>query len=91
MVLFGQASGPVDPVDPQILNAKGSLFLTRPSLGSYTATRQELLARALDLFHWIEAGQLSVRIDQSFPLSDAAQAHRYMEARETKGKVLLVP
>lgn len=91
MVLFGQASGPVAPVDPQILNQKGSLFLTRPSLGAYILDRAELLARTDDLFRWIADGALDVRIDQTFSLADAPDAHRYMEARQTKGKVVLVP
>lgn len=91
MVLYGQASGPVEPFNPQILNQKGSLFLTRPSLGHYLLTRQELLRRANDLFAWIASGELKVRIDQTFPLSAAAAAHLYMEGRSTKGKVLLIP
>lgn len=91
MVLFGQASGQVPPLDPQVLNQKGSLFLTRPSLGAYVATREELLGRANDLFGWIAAGKLDVRIDQRYPLSEAAAAHTYLEGRQTKGKVLLVP
>ena len=91
MVLCGQASGPVDPINPQILNQRGSLYLTRPTLGPYIATRVELLQRADDLFSWITAGKLHVQIDKSFPLADAAEAHRYMEARMTKGKVLLIP
>jgi NADPH:quinone reductase len=91
MVLFGQASGRVEPVDPQILNQKGSLFLTRPSMGHYLSTRTELLERAGDLFDWISAGKLKVRIDRSFPLSEAARAHTYLEERATKGKVLLIP
>jgi len=91
MVLFGQASGPVGSFDPQILNAKGSLFLSRPSLGHYIADRAELLQRTGDLFGWIEAGELDVRIDRTYPLADAAEAHRYIEARRTKGKVLLIP
>jgi NADPH:quinone reductase len=91
LVLFGQASGRVEPIDPQILNQKGSLYLTRPTLGAYTLTREELLGRANDLFTWIKAGKLQVRIDQSFPLTEAAEAHRYLEGRQTKGKVLLVP
>ena len=91
MVLYGQASGAVPPVDPQILNQKGSLFLTRPSLGAYVATRDELLARCEEVFAWMLAGELEVRIDRTFPLTDAADAHRYMEARQTKGKVLLIP
>jgi NADPH2:quinone reductase len=91
MVLYGQSSGAVPPTDPQTLNAKGSLFLTRPTLIHYTADRAELLQRAHDLFQWIVAGELQVRIDQVFPLTQVAEAHRYMEARKSKGKVLLVP
>ena len=91
MVLFGQSSGAVAPFDPQLLNTKGSLFLTRPSLGHYIADRKELLWRAGDLFAWIAAGELNVRIDQTFPLAEAAEAHRSMEGRKTKGKVLLIP
>jgi NADPH2:quinone reductase len=91
MVLYGQSSGPVPPFDPQILNAKGSLFLTRPTLGHYVATREELLQRTNDLFGWIAAGQLDVRIDKTFSLAQAADAHRYLEDRQTKGKVLLIP
>jgi NADPH2:quinone reductase len=90
-VLCGQASGPVDPINPQILNQRGSLYLTRPTLGSYIATRAELLQRANDLFDWIIAKKLDVHIDKTFPLAQAAEAHRYMEARMTKGKVLLIP
>ena len=91
LVLFGQSSGPVPPVDPQVLNAKGSLYLTRPTLTHYTASRDELLTRAQDLFAWMEAGKLQVRIDRTYPLADAAAAHRALEGRETKGKVLLLP
>jgi NADPH2:quinone reductase len=91
MVLYGQASGQVEPIDPQLLSQKGSLFLTRPTLGSYTLTRAELLGRAGDLFQWMAAGKLNVRVDRTFKLSEAADAHRYMEGRGTKGKVLLVP
>ncbi|HEX8362923.1 MAG TPA: quinone oxidoreductase, partial [Longimicrobium sp.] len=89
MVLFGQSSGAVDPVDPQLLNQKGSLFLTRPTLGHYTATREELLGRAGDLFRWIARGELDVRIGAEFPLAEAAEAHRALEGRRTTGKVLL--
>jgi NADPH:quinone reductase len=89
--LCGQASGAVEPFDPQILNQRGSLYLTRPSLAPYIATRDELLGRAEEIFGWIKAGKLNVTIDQTFPLSQAADAHRYMEARKTKGKVLLIP
>ena len=91
MVLFGQASGQVEPLNPQILNQKGSIYLTRPSLGAYIATRDELNWRATDLFTWMATGKLEVRIDQSFPLSEAAAAHMYLEGRNTKGKVLLIP
>lgn len=90
MVLFGQAGGPVEPIDPQVLNHKGSLFLTRPSLTHYVMTREELEQRAGDLFRWMESGELVVRIDREFPLSEAAAAHRYIEGRKTKGKLLLV-
>ena len=91
LVLFGQSSGPVPPVDPQVLNTKGSLYLTRPTLTHYTASSSELLTRAGDLFAWLEAGKLQVRIDRTYPLADAAAAHRALEGRETKGKVLLLP
>lgn len=91
LVLFGQSSGPVPPLDPQVLNQKGSLFLTRPSIGHYVATREELLRRAGELFGWIADGALQVRIDREVPLRDAAAAHRALESRETTGKILLVP
>jgi NADPH2:quinone reductase len=91
MVLFGQASGPVPPVDPQRLNTGGSLYLTRPSLGHYIADRAELLQRASDVFQWVRDGELDVRIGETHPLSDAALAHERLEARATTGKVLLVP
>lgn len=91
LVLYGQSSGAVGPLDPQILNRYGSLFLTRPSLGHYIATREELLWRAGDLFAWLAAGRLEVRIDRTFVLAEAAEAHRYLEGRQTKGKVLLLP
>lgn len=91
LVLYGQASGPVEPLDPQVLSRKGSLFLTRPTLADHVADREELLGRAADLFEWIQSGALKVRVDRRFPLAEAAEAHRYMEARKTKGKVLLVP
>jgi NADPH2:quinone reductase len=91
MALYGQSSGQVEPIDPQLLSQKGSLFLTRPTLGSYTLTRAELLGRAGDLFQWMAAGKLNVRVDRTFKLSEAADAHRYMEGRGTKGKVLLTP
>lgn len=91
MVLFGQSSGPVPPVDPMVLNRKGSLFLTRPNLAHYLATPEELAARAGDLLGWIAAGQLRVHIDRAFPLAQAAEAHRALEGRGTAGKVLIEP
>ena len=91
LVLFGQSSGAVAPFDPQILNAKGSLFLTRPTMFAYVATRDELLWRARDLFDAIGAGRLDVRIDRRVPLRETAEAHRALENRETAGKVLLIP
>jgi NADPH2:quinone reductase len=91
MVLYGQASGPVPPLNPQVLSAKGSVFLTRPTLAHHMRDRAELLKRAGDLFTWITAGELHVRIDKTFPLKEAAEAHRYLEGRKTKGKVLLIP
>ena len=90
MVLFGQSSGPVPPFDPQILNRKGSLFLTRPKLDDHVHVREELEARAKDLFSWIERGELSVRVGAEFPLDRAADAHRALEERKTTGKVVLV-
>jgi len=91
MVLYGQASGPVPPMDPQTLNAKGSLYLTRPFLQHYTADRAELLARVNEIFNWIAIGELKLRIDKTFSLAEAPEAHRYLEGRNTKGKVLLLP
>jgi NADPH2:quinone reductase len=91
MALYGQSSGPVDPVDPQVLNHKGSLFLTRPSLTHYTLTRAELLERAGEVLGWVADGSLTVRIHREFPLEQAAEAHRELEGRRTTGKVLLVP
>jgi NADPH:quinone reductase len=91
MALYGQASGAVEPLDPQELNRHGSIFLTRPSLGHYTADRSELEWRATDLFGWMTSGDLDVRVDRTFGLDQAADAHRYLEGRNTKGKVLLVP
>ena len=91
LALFGQSSGPVPPFDPGILAAKGSLFLTRPSLHHYTLDRAELIQRATDLFAWTAAGKLKLRIDKTFPLREAAEAQRQMEGRKTTGKVLLIP
>ena len=89
MVLFGQSSGPVDPIDPQLLNQKGSLFLTRPTLRHYTATHEELLWRSGELFDLMRQGDLDVRVSAEFPLSAAADAHRALEGRKTAGKILL--
>ncbi len=91
MVLFGQSSGPVVSLDPQILNAKGSVFLTRPTLVHHIATREELLRRAGDVLGWARSGELKLRIGATFPLAEAAQAHRELEGRRTTGKVLLIP
>jgi NADPH:quinone reductase len=91
MVLFGASSGPVPPFDIQTLNRKGGLFLTRPSLWQYTATREELLWRAESVLSWIGNNTLEVRIGGTYSLSDAAQAHRDLEGRKTTGKLLLIP
>ncbi|MGH7617383.1 MAG: quinone oxidoreductase family protein [Gemmatimonadaceae bacterium] len=91
LALFGQSSGPVPPFDPQILNRKGSLFLTRPTLHHYVATRAELLERATELLGWVAHGALDVRVGAEFPLAKAADAHRALSARETTGKVVLIP
>jgi NADPH2:quinone reductase len=91
LALFGQSSGPVPPFDPAILNAKGSLFLTRPGLVHHLLTREELLWRAGDVLGWTASGKLKPRIDRAYPLADAAAAHRDLEARRTAGKLLLIP
>jgi NADPH2:quinone reductase len=91
LVLFGGASGPVPPFDPIILSQKGSLFLTRPSLTHYIATREELEQRAGDIFHWISEGKLKLRIEHVYKLEQAQQAHRDLEGRKTTGKLLLIP
>ena len=91
LVLFGQSSGPVDPVDPQTLNTKGSLFLTRPSLFHHIASPEALLERAEAVLKWASSGDLKVHVSEIFPLSEASQAHRALEGRKTTGKVLLVP
>ena len=90
LVLFGQSSGSVSPVDPQVLNARGSLFLTRPNLAHYLLTREELLWRAGDVLAAVERGTLDLRIDHTYPLSSAADAHRDLESRRSTGKLLLV-
>ncbi len=91
MVLYGQSSGPIPPFDPAILNGKGSLFLTRPSLFHYIADRASLEYRAGDLLGWAASGQLKFRMEHTFSLADVAEAHRSLEGRKTTGKVLLVP
>jgi NADPH:quinone reductase len=90
MVLYGQASGPVPPVDPRTLG-NGSLYLTRPGLADYTATREELEQRAGDVLGWVKSGELKLRVEHVFPLSEAAEAHRQLESRATTGKLLLIP
>ncbi len=90
LVLFGQSSGPVGPIDPQILAGGGSLFLTRPSLAHYAASREELVERAGEVFGWLANRQLKVRIDRRFPLREASEAHRALESRQTTGKLVLV-
>ena len=91
MVLFGQSSGPVPPFDLGTLAAKGSLFLTRPTLLHYAMDRTELLQRTGDLFSWTASGKLKLRVDSTFPLAEAAEAHRQLAGRKSAGKLLLVP
>ena len=91
MVLFGASSGQVPPVDPQVLNQQGSLFVTRPKLADHTATREELLWRAESLFSWIGQNNLDVRIGGTYQLSEAEDAHRDLEGRKTTGKLILLP
>jgi NADPH2:quinone reductase len=91
LVLYGGASGAVPPFDLIQLSARGSLYVTRPTLKDYTATREELVQRAGDVLRWVAAGTLKLRLEHSYPLADAAQAHRDLEARKTTGKVLLIP
>ena len=90
MVLYGQASGVVPPQDPRILG-NGSLFLTRPGLGDYTVTQDELRARAGDVLSWVKSGELKLRVEHVFALSEAAEAHRQLASRATTGKLLLIP
>ncbi|GAB2754372.1 quinone oxidoreductase [Salinifilum aidingensis] len=91
LALFGAASGPVPPVDPQRLNSGGSLFLTRPSLAHHILTRAELDWRAGDLWSWLEEGRVRPRIGHGYPLAEAAQAHRDLEGRRTSGQLLIRP
>ena len=87
LALFGQSSGPVPPIDPQMLNRKGSLFLTRPTLNDYVATRAELVERGNELLDWVKSGELYVRIGAEFQLDQAAEAQRALAGRQTTGKV----
>ncbi len=91
LVSFGQASGPVEPFDPGLLAAKGSLFLTRPTLMGYTAKREDMLASAEDLFEVVQSGAVKIEVRQTYPLCEAAQAHRDLEARKTTGSTVLIP
>lgn len=91
LALYGQASGPVGPFDLGVLGAKGSLFITRPSLFAYTATREELIQRATETLGWVRDGKLKLRMEFDFALKDAPEAHRALEGRKTTGKVLLIP
>ncbi len=91
MVLYGQSSGPIGSFDPQVLSQKGSLFLTRPTIAHYIATRAELVTRAGEVLSWLKSGTLKLRIEHEFSLAEAAEAHRALEARKTTGKVLLIP
>ena len=91
LALFGQSSGSVPPFDAALLAQKGSLYLTRPSLANYVLTREELLWRATDVLNWITTGELKLRIERTFPISEAAEAHRQLEGRATTGKILLLP
>lgn len=91
MALFGNASGPVTTIDPNILAGKGSLFLTRPSLPNYVATREELTKRARDLFRVVAGGAVKIEINQTYALKDAAKAHRDLEGRKTTGSTVLIP
>jgi len=91
MVLFGQSSGPVPPFELNLLNPKGSLYITRPGLPHYIATREELVWRAGDVLRWISDHSLKVRIDRTYSLRDVAKAHQDLEQRKTSGKVVIIP
>jgi NADPH2:quinone reductase len=91
MILFGAASGPVPPLDLQVLNVRGSLFLQRPSLNHHIGAREELLQRAGEVLGWIKEGKIKLRIEHQFPLAQAAEAHKALEGRKTTGKILLIP
>lgn len=91
MVSFGNASGPVDPIPPLLLNQKGSIFLTRPSLAHYAANKEEVALRSGDLFRWIQDGSLKIHIERTYKLAEAAEAQRQLEGRKTTGKLVLIP
>jgi len=91
MILFGAASGPVPPLDLQIINQRGSLFVQRPSLNHHIAAREELVQRAGEVLGWIRDGKIKLRVEHQFPLAQAADAHRALEGRKTTGKILLIP
>lgn len=91
LVLYGNASGPVPPIDPLTLGKAGSIFLTRPTIAHYTRDRREFLGRVEEIFSWTQSGELRLTVDRALPLSEAAEAHRLLEGRKTKGKLLLVP
>jgi NADPH2:quinone reductase len=91
MVSYGNSSGPVPPVSPLVLSAKGSLFLTRPTLMTYMARREDLLATARDLFEVVRSGAVTIEIRQTYPLAEAARAHRDLEGRRTMGSTILLP
>jgi NADPH2:quinone reductase len=91
IVFYGQSSGLVPPIDPLALNRRGSLFLTRPTLGHYIVTREELHDRANDMFRWVTEGRIRLRMEFEFPLRDAAKAHEALTSRRSTGKILLLP
>jgi NADPH2:quinone reductase len=91
MVSFGNASGPVPPVDPALLTQKGSLFFTRPTLMTYIAPRADLLTMAAELFAVVESGAVKIEVNQTYPLQEVAQAHADLEARKTTGSTILLP
>ena len=91
MVTFGQSSGKIESFDPAVLASRGSLFLIRPMLFDYIATREELERRAGEMLGLIASGKLKLRIDKTFPLEEAGEAHRYLEGRKSRGKILLIP
>lgn len=91
LVYYGQSSGPAPAIDPGLLGKKGSLFLTRPSVMTYTAKREDLVASATELFEAVISGMVKIEIKQTYPLHEAAQAHRDLEARRTTGSTVLIP